>query len=150
MKRLLQPIQLGQGFNQLENVVLEVRFSQKPLSRHIVQAQPNPGLVQPHLSHDVVEESHDRNSTQSVSLLQLGKQRWREITLTFLTHKARHLLELDIVHHLLLACRRWSGMSIQDDPQLLQFGVVEQLTRASLQEMSSGLLSKKKQNRPLI
>jgi hypothetical protein len=41
--------------------------------------------MEPDLAHDIVEQRHDRDPAQPVTLLQLGKQRRREISAAFLT-----------------------------------------------------------------
>ena len=50
MKRLVQPVQLGQGLYQLGNVVLHVLFSQEALPSDVIQRQADACLMEPDLT----------------------------------------------------------------------------------------------------
>ena len=73
MKRLFQSIQLGQSLDKFQDIILQIRFSEEALAGHVIQRQAYPGLVEPHLPHDVVEQGHDADSAQPVALLKLGE-----------------------------------------------------------------------------
>ena len=75
------------------------------MSVDIIKREPDPGLLQPDLPHDVVEEGHHRNPAVGVTVLKLGEGLGGEVRQTLLAAKAPDFLELVVVENV-FTCKR--------------------------------------------
>ena len=56
IERSLESVELRQGRNELEYVILQIRFAQVALTGDVIKAQADTRLVQPDLPHYVIEK----------------------------------------------------------------------------------------------
>ena len=80
--------------------MFQIQRYHSPLPCDVVQRQPYPGLVQPDLPHDVVEQRHDRHPPLRIPVLQLGEDGGGEERGALLAGLGADGAELFVANHL--------------------------------------------------